>query len=288
VSSSTTDGLFGSAYAGIQTPPTAYLAYFGAASNWQPTNDTTVANVSAAAAFAGKVFISLFEVEPGTNSTFQTILLRDFVWAISNSSTGNAGLNSVTFQGALPNSTLTATVTYVVSDVLGVLDVAGSGVITPKSLLGIITINNFPLINATNQVQMNIGAATGVYTQGTFETLEYVESGYQSTGSYCSVDSQASVNGRTTIVQLTSFLDAQIIEEFDNENLLNQNLDLYGQLAAFTVVTVSFPVGATSMQFNAAIGAGAPPPIIPSTSVGEKIVPSLFLVMFTTIFKLLF
>ena len=52
------------AYAGLTIPPSAYLAFFGSAANWQVTTDYKAANVSKAEGFIGTVYISLEELTP--------------------------------------------------------------------------------------------------------------------------------------------------------------------------------------------------------------------------------
>jgi len=72
--------------------------------------------------------------------------------------TGTGGLRYVNFKGTKNN--LAVTFTFVVSSVVGVLNVVGNGIITPKSLETIITIANFPYTSTANSVRLNMAVGT--------------------------------------------------------------------------------------------------------------------------------
>jgi len=291
--SATSDGLFGTAYAGLNIAPSAYLAFYESAANWNVGIDYTDANVSSSKGFVGSVYISLEEVTPQGNVS-QTVQLKSMSWSMESKSTGDGGLRYVTFLGTLSSQrSLNIRVTYIVSDVVGVLNVTGETVVTPKSLESIIQIDNFTYTDVQNSLRLNIGvgsATSSVQAQGTFVNLV---AGDGASGAFFSVASVAQVDGRVTPVQIAAKVAAQADASFGNSNVAGQVSARYEGAADFKIVSATFPAGASQIVLDPAIGAGAAPPAVQagtSTSSGQQagvgtVVPSLFLLL-AALFKL--
>jgi len=279
----TIDGVYGSAYAGLQIPPSSYLAFYTGAATWQATADYRAANVSGSNGFVGSVFISLDEVTTAGN-VVQTIQLKDLVWVEGTKSVGQGGLRYVSFKGTvLLNANFAVTATYVVSNVVGVLDVVGVPVITPKSMESIIEITNFPYMSTANSIRLNVVVgmvATQVQAQG---TVTHLVAGAGPGTSYFSVNRMVQVNGQATTVDVKVNSTGQTSATFGNSNLAGQVTARYGAAALFQLVSVSFPAGATDVVFDPSIGTGASPPAVGSAAT---LAPS-FVAFFICVVKLL-
>jgi hypothetical protein len=288
--SATSDGLFGTAYAGFGIPPSGYLAFYDSASSWSITSDFVDANVSSSRGFVGSVYASIQEVTPQGNIS-QTLQLKSMTWSMESSNTGNGSLRYASFLGtssSQPN--LSVRVTYVVSDVVGVLNVAGQAVVTPKSLESIIQISNYSYADSQNFLRLNIGVGTAASTVSAQGSLVRLVSGDGQNSAYFTVDGTAQVNGQPTQVSIVT--QATSKAGFGNDNLAGQVNSKYEGSADFKIVTVSFPPGATEIILDPSIGAGSPPPQIQSgdssaTSTEQGgvsgLVPSLFLVLLVVV-----
>jgi len=271
------DGLFGSAYAGANTPPSSYLAFYDVAANWQVTANAVTANATSSKGFIGSVYISLDELNP-QGTVVKTIPLKSLAWITSSSNVGNGGLLYATFKGqqAFQNPTFSVSTTFVVSDVVGLLDVVGTGIVTPKSITSIIEINNFPYANNANQVRLNMGVGTAASSATAYGTFKGVVSGTGDGSAYFTIDNQAQVNGQATSVQVSGFTDVQGAATLDNNNIVAQVTGRYQGGAQFKLVSVTFPAGATQIKLDPIVGAGSPPP--QPAGVG-KLAPSVFLLV---------
>jgi len=273
------DALFGSAYAGAGNPPSAYIAYFDSMAKWTATGNYGNASVNSAEGFVGSVYISLDEVT-ASGSVVQTIALKSLGWTVEDKSVGNGGLRYETFKGSLTGS-FVVHVTYVLSDVVGVLDVTGNGIVTPKSLESIIEIDNFPYQSTQNSVRLNIGVGTASASLSAQGSVTQIVTGNGQAAAYFTVDSTAQINGAATKVSISSTAAGQAATTFGNSALVGQVNGKYGASADFKIVTVTFPAGATKIVLDPSIGAGSAPP----TAAVGKLVPSLVLI-FAALVKL--
>jgi len=292
--SATSDGLFGTAYAGFNIAPSAYMAFYDSAANWHVGTDYTDANVSSSKGFVASVYISLEEVTPQGNVS-QTIQLKSMSWSMESKNTGDGGLRYATFLGTLSSQpSLNIRVTYIVSDVVGVLNVTGAPVVTPKSLESIIQIDNFTYTDTQNSLRLNIGVGSATSSVQAQANVVQIVAGDGQSAAFFSVSSVAEVDGRVSPVQIAARVAAQGSASFGNSNVAGQVNARYEGNADFKILSATFPAGAAHIVLDPAIGAGAPPPAIqtagtPSSSGDQSgvgtVVPSLFLLL-AALFKL--
>jgi len=266
--SATFDGLYGAAYTGITLSPSAYLTFVYSSSQWQVNgNNYAQANASASAGFIGQTFISLDEID-STGNPKNTIYLNSLPWSAVDNSVGQGGLRYLTVQAT--QGTLVIKISFIYSDVVGVLNVVGTAVVTPKTLESVISIQNYPYANNGNSLRLNLGigsAAGSVSVQG---QVTHLVSGNGQSGTFLTLDHVASVNGAATPVSISAFTDGQGQLNFGNSYLQGQVVGKYGAGASFKFVSVTFPAGASNIIYDPSIGAGANPP----TSSGIKNVAS--------------
>jgi len=271
----TYDAIFGSAYAGFGNAPAGYLAYYDSMSKWTNTGNYANATVNAAEGFIGSVYISLDEITPA-GTVAQNIDLKLLGWVVETKSVGNGGLRYATFKGTNFSPNFAVRTTFVVSDVVGVLDIqAGNGVVTPKSLESLFQIDNFPYKDTKNSVRLYIGVGTAAATFNAQGTVNQLVTGNGQNAAYFTVDSMSQVNGAATQVEIKINTTTQATTSFGNSNLVGQVTSRYGAAADFKIVSVTFPAGANKIVLDPTIGAGSPPPQY--AAVG-KLVPSLVLV----------
>jgi len=276
------DGLYGAIYTGIGLVPSAYLTFFDSTSHYQVSGGNYAnVNTTAAVGFIGVTYISLDEVSPA-GATVQTIALNSFLYALQpDSNTGTGGLRYVNFKGTKNN--LAVTFTFVVSSVVGVLNVVGNGIITPKSLETIITIANFPYTSTANSVRLNMAVGTASASVLAQTSVTHLTSGTGTSGVFFTLDHTASVGGAATPVTISAFVDGQGSASLQNDQLAAQVTAKYGGTAAFKLVSVTFPAGAANIVYDPTMGAGATPP----TSGSRMILPS-FLSIVILFYKLFF
>jgi len=279
----TADGVFGvSVFGAPLNPlsPAVLLSYFGSQLDFVANGTNYAAfNASAAAAFIGKVFLSLTEVN-AAGTVVQTILLKDLIWAnvASATSVGTGGLRYSTYQGTqLLNPTFSISISEVFSDVIGMLNVVGSAVVTPKSVETIITINNFPYISTANSVSLNMAVATEagfVVATGKVTTLT---AGTGNGAAYFTLDHVAKVNGVVAGVVLSGFAAGTADTNFANSYITGSVTAKYGAVATLQFISVKFPAGASSIVYDPSMGAGSMPPTV--ASAGMTVTASFFLSM---------
>jgi hypothetical protein len=271
--SATFDGLYGAAYAGLTSLPSAYLTFVYSSSQWVINpNDYTQANTSAAAGFIGKTFISLDEVD-GQGNVQNTISLKGLLWSTVDKSVGQGGLRYLTIQAT--QAGMTVKISFIYSDVVGVLNVIGTAVVTPKTFESIISIQNFPYKSTANSVRLNLGVGTAAAAASVQGAVTHLVSGSGQTGTFLTLDHVASINGAATPVSISAFTNGNGQLDFGNDILKAQVVAKYGAAASFQFVSVTFPAGATNIVYDPSIGAGASPP----TSSGMKNVASFFALM---------
>jgi len=268
--SATFDGLYGAAYAGLTFLPSAFLSFVYSSSQWTVNpNDYTQGNSSAAAGFIGKTFISLDEVD-GQGNIQNTISFGGLLWSTVDQSVGQGGLRYITI--AATSGTLNVKISFIYSNVVGVLNVVGTAVVTPKTFESVISIQNFPYKSTANSVRLNLGVGTAAATASVQGSVTHLVSGSGQTGTFLTLDHVASVNGAATPVSISAFTSGNGQLDFGNDNLKAQIIAKYGAAASFQFVSVTFPAGATNIVYDPSIGAGASPP----TSSGMKNVASFF------------
>jgi hypothetical protein len=248
-------------------PPTAFLSFFtsyatyqnakAGATNGQPfsfntqTSDTVVT----------KTFVSLEEVNTTTNITVNTVNLVDLNWALLQTqapTTPAQYLNYITLKGTDPNIALnfSISISAVFSQVLGLLNIVGAPVVTPKSIETTVTIANYPYKSLSNALRLNfvIGTAQANFTlQGSLT----VTSGNGTNANYVQVSDQVQADGNVKTATITvsaqqstgsGVADAALTERFSTQRTA-------------TKVSVQFPAGATNIVFDPTAGAGTAPQV---------------------------
>jgi len=268
--SNNVDLVVGAAYAGFGIPPSDYLSFYQSASAWNGDNTTLTFNVYDGQGMIAKAFVALDEVSlvNGTN-VVQNFKLAQFFWSTTDSNVGNGGLRHLTVSGKPvgSRSNFTVSVTFVVSDVLGVLNVTGSPIVTPKSIESMITISNFPYVNAANQVRLTTAVASAEATLQITGTLTHLVAG-QGTPAYITFNSVAEVNGKPAVVHHTNVSTNGL--GFGNNNLAGQVSTMYQAAAQFTHILTSFPAGAAQIVFDPVLSVGSIPPEMAMTDGGQN------------------
>jgi len=276
------DALFGSAYAGFNNPPSVYLTFFKVAAMWTPPTATNAASANATGSdgFIGKAYVALQEVAPN-GTIVQVVRLNGLSWSVGTKNVGQGGLRYWSIVGVQPfnaNPNFKVTVTHVLSDVVGVLNVGGTPILTPKSIETILEILNFPYVSTQNQVKLIIGVGTAAATLSVQGTATHFVSGTGTGTAYFSASNVAQIGGAVTPVSVTSTVTGVSAANFTNDALAGQVVAKYGAAAEFRIVTVLFPAGATDIIYDPSIGAGSPPPL-PGNS-GSFAAPSFFFALF--------
>jgi len=280
----TADGVFGAAYAALvgAIPPSAYLTFWSSATQWK-TNGTAYGSVNTtdAAAFMGKAFIQLDEVTPA-NIVVQTISLGNLLYTLTNAVTGDANLKGSTFTAT--QGMMTVKITFLASAVVGVLNVPGNAIITPKTLESVLEIDNFPYMNTANSVRLTmlVGSAAGfINVQASFT---HYASGNGDNGAFFTLSHVAQTDGTATPVTISAFTDVKDAVTYGNAYIDTQVRATYGAAASFKLVNVTFKAGSKIILFDPAVGVGANPP---SSGSGKLTFPLLAIfIAFVKIFLL--
>jgi len=261
------DVVAGAVYVGLNLPPTASVSFFDAISTFNlAQNNANPFSFSSqdADTFIAKVFLSLEEVN-ATNATVQTIPLDGLKWVLTNTqvATNGKGLQWVTFQGTSPNiPNFSIQISAVFSQILGLLNVVGTPVITPKSLETIINMTNFPYKNKADSVRLNTVVGMGMASLSIQGSVT-ITSGNGTSGSYVHFSNQVQADGQTTTVTVNSvdagnsamgyqIVDAQVTAKFSTAH-------------SIMFVSITFPPGATTVIYDPSLGSGSDYPQITGT-----------------------
>jgi hypothetical protein len=277
-----------------QDPPTAFASYFESYTTYQNSKNGQNANgpfsfgVQSSDTVVAKTFLSLQEVNTTNNVTIATVNLVDLNWQLlqtNGPATPNALLSYVTLKGTFPNPTPANTnfsieLTGVFSQVLGLLNVAGTPLLTPLSVEVLVNITGFPYQSPSDALRLNFVVGTGQVTFSLSESLTLV-SGNGTTENYVRVNNLVVVDGTQRSANLT--LVAVKSTGSTVADLLVQQR--YSQQATFTQVSVQFPAGANNIFFDPTAGVGAPPVVTSviaasTTSSVSQFVPFFALVFF--------
>jgi hypothetical protein len=197
-------------FTGVNLPPTATLSFFDRYSSYQRGTGNMNFNFNAQAAdtFVAKVFASLEEVD-ANNATVKTVnIATDLNWVLTTATpVVNGMLQSIALKGTNPqlSANFSITITTVFSQVLGLLNVVGTPIITPKSLETIVNIVNYPYQAKTNSLRLNLVVGTGMASI-TIQGTVTITSGNGTTAGYVRVSDQVQVDGnvRTATITITA------------------------------------------------------------------------------------
>jgi len=257
----TASGLFSSFYGGLLLPPTQYTTYFENSVNFSKGSNAVTASVDGASAFIATTYLSLQEVN-AAGSVIQSIGLIDNGGANSwdwtgSTNTGNGGLRTSTYNGI--RGTLSVNFTVVYSDVVGVLDVVGSPVITPLSTETIVEIGGYTYADPANKLRLTMAVGSGESTQSTSLTgSTQLTSGAGSAGATFTAGTVVSADGAQSNVQVV--VAAGSLSDLSNQILAGQLLAGIKGSASVKLVSVDFPAGAKHITWDPSQGAGSEAP----------------------------
>jgi len=238
------------------------------------------ANVAASDVFLGKAFLLLEEIA-ANGAAVQSIPIKNLLWSLDmvNSVLGTGGLKFARFLGLGTQPNFNVAVNFVVTDAIGVLNVVGNPVVTPKSMETIIEINNFPYINTGNSIRLTIVVASEAANVTATANFLYLTHGNGTGKGYSAFGKVALTDNVVQGVNVVA-IDGTLNDIVDTPNIQAQIQARYNVAAAVKKIQVTFPAGAKAIVYDPAIGVGdAPIGATPVTSAGSLIAPSLFLLV---------
>jgi len=268
------DLVVGAAYAAIGVPPTDYLAFYDDMNNWSGNNNSLTFTVSDGQGLITKIYKELDEVTAGPNGTLtvvQKVNLGNLLWTATDSNVGSGGLRTLTVKGTPlnlgnnnKNSNFSVSVTWIISDTTGVLNLTGNPIVTPKTIESTITVTNFPYTSTANQVRLSTIVGSAEINFDVTGTVLHVVAG-GNTPSYVSFSGVANVDGKVT--QVTHIYNISSNSgSFGNNQIAAQITAAFNEKASFTEVQTLFPAGAASIEFDPVIGANSMPPEMTGTT----------------------
>jgi len=280
------DVVFGAAWVGTGIAPSAYVCYFGAQAQFQNNSAGSNVSVSAAAALIASAWVTIDELDTNGN-VVKTLNLKDLIWITDSSNLpGFGGLRYITFVGAplFPPSNLKIYITYVQSDVVGVLNVVGDPIITPRSVETILDIENFPYTSSSNRLRLNfaVGAAAGaVSADATSYTI-----GSGNSAAYFQLKGVAAFNGKVGNVEVSEWIAAEGgAASLQSGDLGKQVSAKWGSAAVFKIVSVTTTqAGASSIIYDPSIGNG---PVPTASSANSIVFSSLLLALLLIVVSLM-
>jgi hypothetical protein len=246
-------------------PPTALVSFFTSYSNYLNVKAAAAAiysiNLQTSDTVVSKTFLSLEEVNTTNNFTVRTINLVDLTWNLVQSTvvTPAPFLNYVTLKGTSANvaANFSITITALFSQVLGLLNVVGAPVVTPKSLETTVNILNYPYQSRSNALRLNLVIGTGQSNFSLQGSLT-ITSGNGTNANYVYVSNQVVADGNVQSATLSvSSQQTTGSMQIDNELVAR-----YQGQQTFTKVSIQFPAGANNITFDPTAGAGTPPQVL--------------------------
>jgi len=251
------DAVWGAAYINVGSIPLVWLAYWNTTVSYDSNTNFNELDVTSSSGYIANSYIFLTEKNPSgavvkVQSLAQEIVKLGsyFDWDIGGAQS-NGGLKWATFTGGPTGQSWKINLTFVVSDVIGVIDYA-QAIVSPKSLESIVQITNYPYQNAGNTLSLTIGIATGsANAQGSI-----IVSGSSQNKVSFAVSNTAIVDGSTRSISVSSFSSGDFDTDFGDSNLKAQLDDKYSGNAEIKLVTVTFPAGANNIIYDPTVTAG--------------------------------
>jgi len=286
------DAVWGASWVGPTSPPLGFLSYWDRQANWDSGTDFAALNVSASAAYIASAYLSLEERD--INNTLihkqdlsNTLNPFTFQWQLTGTGVGDdVRIKWATFTGYLPGASWNISLTHVISDVVGVLNVANA-IVSPKSYETIVTINNYPYASPDNYLSLILGVASG---EASAEAYAFV-SGTGANKTYYRVGATATVDGVTKNVESSGFSPNEYdgyIEFLHGTSLWTQLSDRFGGDAEWQLVAVYFPANAHHIVYDPDVGAGNPVGQATTTGSGASALSYGALLIFFSILLSLF
>lgn len=269
------DALWGSSYVVTGGFPVSWLAFWDATVNFGAGTDWTKVDVDAAAGFIANSYVALLEKDPQGNivggSSLQQQLFGLSYDLVEEGSNVN-GLKWISFKGSSSQNPWTITITYVLSDVVGVIDY-GDAIVGPKSLESIISIENWQYKNKDNTLSLVIGVASGdISTEGNL----IISNPNTDNQVYFRAATEAKIDGTSKSVTVKYDSTTNYTQFFGDANILTQLQGVTKGSYTLKVATVTFPAGSNKIVYDPTVGAGEPVKNNSSSSVACSIATILF------------
>jgi len=243
----------------LKLAPTATLAYYTANFDYSKISNYFNFNVGASAGFIGTQYI--YVTEKSGSSIVSQKSLGNLIWTLSNSANSGA-LHYVTFKGSDPNpfSSFQVLITFISSDNVGFVNYSyASALVTPKTLESIIEINNYPYQSQSNYLSLTMGVVTGNFQVSGSVSTNNVISGTGDDQVYFSLSNEATINGNSVSVTVSSFTQGSDTISGSNSYIQAQAQGKYGGSINSLIVSVDFPAGSANIVYDPTIGQGTPP-----------------------------
>jgi hypothetical protein len=260
------DSLWGSAYAGLGNFPVTTLAYFNIDAKLGNTQNWAQLDVSGSAGFIANSYVALTEKD-NTGAVVANYPLNGIVWSLVDQGT-NSGLHWATFQATQANK-FTVALTYFASEVVGTVDIAGTTVVTPRTLESVFAVKDYKYADNANTVTLTLGVASG---SASAATSGQITIGSGNDQMYLVLAADALVGATLKPVQISAFASASLSANFNND-VVAQVTGKFGGSASAQIVNVTFPAGATSFEYDPTIGNGP----VPQVASGIQSAPALLL-----------
>jgi len=280
------DAVWGASWVGPVDVPLGFLSYWEEQANWDSGTDFINLNVSASAGFIASAYLALEERLPNdtivaVQSLKNTLNSLGFQWSLTATGAGvDARIKYAQFTGTIAQGTWNITLTHVISDVVGVINLANA-VVSPKSFETIVTVNNWPYNSTQNHLVLILGVGSGSASGDSYSVI----SGSGSGKVYYRVGSTAVVNNVTKNVISSGFSSSEYfgyVGYLKNSTVFAQLHGKFGDQAAFQLVSIKFPAGASQIVFDPDVGSGDPV----SENSGASHVSYGFVLVFCVIFSL--
>eukprot|EP00029_Vermamoeba_vermiformis_P011758 TRINITY_DN6560_c0_g1_i1.p1 TRINITY_DN6560_c0_g1~~TRINITY_DN6560_c0_g1_i1.p1 ORF type:complete len:351 (+),score=104.89 TRINITY_DN6560_c0_g1_i1:22-1053(+) len=270
------DSLWGSAYTGLGNFPVTTLAYFNVDAQFSNVQNWAQLDVSGSAGFIANSYVALTEKDSNGNVVVAHSL-KEIVWSLVDQGS-NGGLHWATFR-ASKSGKFTVTLTYFASEVVGTVDIAGTTVVTPRTLESVFAVQDYQYTNNANTVTLTLGVASG--------SASAAASGQITIGSgneqmYLVLATEALVGASLKPVSISAFASASLSANFNND-IVTQVTGKFGGAASAQIVNITFPAGATSFEYDPTIGNGP----VPQVAGGIQSAPALILMAAVMAIKLL-
>lgn len=280
-------GVFGAGLFILTQVPYSFATAYAADADWTGGNGGSwqTAGVAASLGYIATVYASIEELDSNNNLVGDPQTLRygilpgTLTWSKDYVQV-NGPLKSASFVGKPHSSSANwyVNITYIGSDVVGVIDLANA-IVGPSSFEQIVQINNWPYQNPENHLRLVMytisGSATASVSAGAL-----ISSGSGSSQVYFSAAATAVVDGTVKGVTLSASASSSA-----DVSILNGNAFLLAQVATkynspqFTTVTVDFPANAKSITYDPTVGAGQPLPTDNKNSATSVIASSSVVVL---------
>jgi hypothetical protein len=268
------DAVWAAAYVNFGSWPVAWLAKWDANASFDSGTNFLGLDVTRSSGFLAHSYCSLVEKDPTGKVVTSTDLSASFLLTYAISAVTTSGhLKWITLTGT-SSSKWTIALTFVSSDILGVLE-NGGVVIAPQTLETIVTIANWPYASSANTLSLVMGVATGASTI----SGDLLVSRNSTSQVYFRVAQQAKIDGTTKGVSVSAYQTGSFDTYFADDDIEGQLETKYGANYNVYFTTVTFPAGANNIEYDPSAGAGTVPPSSqsPACRTTVSILATLFL-----------